>query len=705
VRHLRLALVLGCALALTPLASAFADSQLPSNECNITGGSQVCPGPITSTATYKGVRTDKGNAVAPIDVLGYGSCRFVDNGSGGAGTSLFVPFNSINEWQQFWKNAPLSNKFLSVLNCSRPYTTSATWTVPAPPYKNCAGSPTVATPQIYARYTPANPPTWPPSPETASFTCHNGTTVVNANVLWTGLDSDKNYNQSWNPAATYGPDLTLTANPGNINSGDTSALTWTSAGATSCSANWTNSHATSGSANVSPTQTTAYSISCTNGTLVSTASVTVTVGSAIKITFNANPKSIVAGGTSTLTWAVQNADTCTASGGWSGNVSPTGGNQNVSPPASTTYTLTCSNNKGDQGQSSTTVVVANNCPAINFQAQGDITWSYPSYCTGLYTSQYGGGDVWYECNEHNWGKLITDGAGWEGLSFPGPSGANLYPWPASKPNEGGVGFSTWGSPLFPDITIYNTDHDAGVSTYPTWPGMPTPAYYTGYDYLMNTSPVSTSWGPGTNGAYAAGYYEPNDSAFSYGLASLWGQMYGGNMGVGSFPSTYDLMNHVINAIGVQIMFVGEGGLTSPACDPWGENDYSACLHFMQEFIPGGKGQLVTNTDAVWNGAYNYPGGDTWSFQATGNGPGGSCFHDAGVGNVGTCHVKITFSRPVGSSDCGSLPNGPFCAETEYQGPRGDNDICTPDHSEPLAPNTDPNSGPQKCYLKCECKSC
>ncbi len=58
---------------------------------------------------------------------------------------------------------------------------------------------------------------------------------------------------------------TLTANPTSVLANATSTLTWSSTGATSCSAPWTLSTATSGTQIVTVATTTTYTITCTNG--------------------------------------------------------------------------------------------------------------------------------------------------------------------------------------------------------------------------------------------------------------------------------------------------------------------------------------------------------------------------------------------------------------------------------------------------------
>ncbi|OHB03788.1 MAG: hypothetical protein A2920_01925 [Candidatus Zambryskibacteria bacterium RIFCSPLOWO2_01_FULL_43_17] len=74
-------------------------------------------------------------------------------------------------------------------------------------------------------------------------------------------------------------DVSLTANPQTLTIGQisTSTLTWTSTGATSCSALWTTATSTSGSQVVSPATTTTYSITCVDNSHSDTASTTITV--------------------------------------------------------------------------------------------------------------------------------------------------------------------------------------------------------------------------------------------------------------------------------------------------------------------------------------------------------------------------------------------------------------------------------------------
>jgi hypothetical protein len=59
------------------------------------------------------------------------------------------------------------------------------------------------------------------------------------------------------------------------------------------------------------------------------------------ITFTASPAAPDVGGTTTLTWSVQNATSCQASGGWSGSKALTGSETTGALSVTTTFTLTC----------------------------------------------------------------------------------------------------------------------------------------------------------------------------------------------------------------------------------------------------------------------------------------------------------------------------------------------------------------------------
>jgi len=156
--------------------------------------------------------------------------------------------------------------------------------------------------------------------------------------------------------------LQFTANPANIQAGQSSTLTWVVQNATSVtiSPGVGSVNANSGSTSVSPTQTTTYTITATGASGTVNQAVTVTVGSAAAgnpqiIRYEASPVSIAPGGQSTLSWTTSGATTVTISG--VGNVTPNG-STTVSPTQTTTYTLTATSSDGRSVTSPVTVTVA-----------------------------------------------------------------------------------------------------------------------------------------------------------------------------------------------------------------------------------------------------------------------------------------------------------------------------------------------------------
>ena len=86
------------------------------------------------------------------------------------------------------------------------------------------------------------------------------------------------------------------------------------------------------------------------------------------VSLAANPTSVSSGGTTLLSWTTTNADTCTASGGWSGNQAINGNVQSSAISASTTFTLNCSGPGGGAVARVTVNVNAANAPSVTFTA-------------------------------------------------------------------------------------------------------------------------------------------------------------------------------------------------------------------------------------------------------------------------------------------------------------------------------------------------
>jgi hypothetical protein len=84
------------------------------------------------------------------------------------------------------------------------------------------------------------------------------------------------------------------------------------------------------------------------------------------VSLTADPTNIISGESSTLYWTATNADSCTASGGWSGT-KPLSGSEYVSPTSTSSYTLTCENST-DQRKASDSVTVSVTKPLLVAQA-------------------------------------------------------------------------------------------------------------------------------------------------------------------------------------------------------------------------------------------------------------------------------------------------------------------------------------------------
>jgi len=181
----------------------------------------------------------------------------------------------------------------------------------------------------------------------------------------------------------------FTANPATITTGQSANLTGVFAGGTGVITPG-NLGATSGTAvSVSPTATTTYTLTVTNsvGTAV-TMTATVTVVSAPAITsFAANPTTITAGGSSSLTAVFT---------GGAGVITPgnlaatTGTPVSVSPTVTTTYTLTVTNSVGTTVTMTATVTVDPAPTITSFTANpATITTGQSANLTGVFANGTG----------------------------------------------------------------------------------------------------------------------------------------------------------------------------------------------------------------------------------------------------------------------------------------------------------------------------
>ncbi len=162
------------------------------------------------------------------------------------------------------------------------------------------------------------------------------------------------------PAAT----VTINANPASISPGASSLLTVTASNATQVTISGSDGSsytlsATGGTQTVSPGATTTYTATATGAGAKATAAATVTVGQpAATVKISATPASITAGAASVLTVAAANATQVILTGtdGSSYKLSTSGGTQNVTPAATTTYTATATGSNGPVSATATVTV-------------------------------------------------------------------------------------------------------------------------------------------------------------------------------------------------------------------------------------------------------------------------------------------------------------------------------------------------------------
>ena len=163
------------------------------------------------------------------------------------------------------------------------------------------------------------------------------------------------------------------AMPTNIAAGEAATVYFNAENATSVSVNPSVSSVGSSSFVAMPTTTTTYTITAVGAggqTATCQATVTVNLTGPRIIRFTATPSSIIAGEKSTLVWQVENADQVSISPSI-GSVQLTG-TQDVTPPQTTTYTLTATNKQGTV-TATATVNVGPGARIISFTANPPVS--------------------------------------------------------------------------------------------------------------------------------------------------------------------------------------------------------------------------------------------------------------------------------------------------------------------------------------------
>ena len=188
------------------------------------------------------------------------------------------------------------------------------------------------------------------------------------------------------------PTVSISALPLSINAGSASILTVSATKAEEVIVTGSNGtkyklSKTGGEQAISPTKTTTYTAVATavdGKTATESVTVTVSPNPAPTVTIAANPPSITSGSSSTLVVNAAHATKVTITGpnGTTYTLQAGGGNQTVSPTATTSYTATATGPGGTASQSVTVTVTSNPGPSVTIAANPTtITSGNPSTLT------------------------------------------------------------------------------------------------------------------------------------------------------------------------------------------------------------------------------------------------------------------------------------------------------------------------------------
>lgn len=164
------------------------------------------------------------------------------------------------------------------------------------------------------------------------------------------------------PAPPVAPTATLSAASSNARIDDTVTLTWSSTNASSCSASgdWTGARANSGTQAVAITKATSnFTLTCTGPGGTANAQAGVNGWNAPTATLSVADSDLLAGNTTTVTWASTNVKSCRATSGLTDPIATSGSRTTAALNASTTFALECSNPAYPVITASRTVTVAN----------------------------------------------------------------------------------------------------------------------------------------------------------------------------------------------------------------------------------------------------------------------------------------------------------------------------------------------------------
>jgi hypothetical protein len=220
-----------------------------------------------------------------------------------------------------------------------------------------------------------------------------------------GGDETNNPVQTPDTNPTAKPQLTLfSATPSNVEVNGTTTLRWSTSNANSCTASdgWSGDKPTSGSELSAPlSEDSSFRIVCTGPGGQASATVNVSVeeppqGQAPTLTLSASPSSVAPNETTTIDWLAAHANSCTASGAWSGSRGTQGSFQTPTLNATSEFNLECSGDNGDVSRSVTvtvdqaaaapepTLTLSASTTSVNVNGTATLSWesANTTECTG-----------------------------------------------------------------------------------------------------------------------------------------------------------------------------------------------------------------------------------------------------------------------------------------------------------------------------------
>jgi hypothetical protein len=220
-----------------------------------------------------------------------------------------------------------------------------------------------------------------------------------------GVVSDSIFVSVGDPPA---PQLTLSASQQTVDYDGSVTLQWSATNADSCSASgaWSGTKVVSGSETVSGLQSdSVFSLRCTGVGGAVTNSVTVSVNDPVPVpalSFTATSLIVDYNGSTTLQWTATDADSCTASGDWSGTRSTSGSEERANLLADSSFSLSCT---GVGGTVTSSVDISVNATS---SGTATLTWLPPDQnADGSTLNDLAGYRIYYGTSSGSYTETIT----------------------------------------------------------------------------------------------------------------------------------------------------------------------------------------------------------------------------------------------------------------------------------------------------------